>query len=53
MVELKEGSGTRYAPFLLELFEDEAVYRELNDILNTGRNDKYLHTYRILENVMR
>ena len=53
MVELKEGSGTRYAPFLLELFGDETVYRELETILNTGRDDKYRHTYGILENVMR
>ena len=50
--ELKEGSGTRYAPFLLELFEDEAVYRDLNDILNSGRDDKYRHIYTVLEGVL-
>ena len=51
--ELKEGSGTRYAPFLLELFDDEEVYLELEAILNSGRDDKYRHTYTILEKVMR
>ena len=51
--ELKEGSGTRYAPFLLELFEDEEIYRELEDLLTSGRDDKYRHTYTILEKVMR
>ena len=51
--ELKEGSGTRYAPFLLELFEDEEVYRELENLLSSGRDEKYHHTYTILEKVMR
>lgn len=51
--ELKGGSGTRYAPFLLELFEDEEVYRELESILNSGRDDKYRRTYAILDRVMR
>ena len=50
--ELKEGCGTRYAPFLLELFEDESVYNELNSILNSGRDEKYRHTYTILNNVL-
>ena len=52
MAELKEGIGTRYAPFLLELFEDEEVYRDLEAILNSGRDDKYHHTYTVLEKVM-
>ena len=52
IAELKEGSGTRYAPFLPELFEDEEVYRELITILNAGRDDKYRHTYTILESML-
>lgn len=51
--ELREGSGTRYAPFLLELFEDEEVRSELETILNSGRDNKYRHTYTILDNVLR
>ena len=50
--ELKEGSGTRYAPFLLELFEDEEIYHELESILSSGRDDKYRYTYTILKKVM-
>ena len=53
IVELKGGIGTRYAPFLLELFEDEEIYNELKNLLDSGRNDKYRHTYTILEKVMR
>lgn len=51
--ELKEGSGTRYAPFLLELFEEEETYREVESLLSYGRDEKYHHTYTILEKVMR
>ena len=51
--ELREGSGTRYAPFLIELFDDEAVRSELETILNSGRDNKYRHTYTILDNVLR
>jgi len=51
--ELREGSGTRYAPFLLELFEDEEVRSEIESILNGGRDNKYRHTYTILDKVMR
>lgn len=53
IVELRGGSGTRYAPFLLELFEDEEIYRELEELLSSGRDDKYRHTYTILEKVIR
>ena len=52
MEELKEGSGTRYAPFLLELFEDETVCQELASILDAGRDDKYRHTFTLLESVL-
>ena len=50
--ELREGSGTRYAPFLLELFEDEEVKGELEAILDSGRDNKYRHTYTILNNAL-
>ena len=51
--ELREGTGTRYAPFLIELFDDEAVRSELETILNSGRDNKYRHTYTILDKVLR
>ena len=50
--ELREGSGTRYAPCLLELFEDEEVKGELETILDSGRDNKYRHTYTILDNAL-
>lgn len=53
IVELREGSGTQFAPFLTELFEDPDVYRDLDHVLNAGRDEKYCQTYRILENVLK
>ena len=53
IAELKEGSGTRYAPYLPELFEDETVCRELDTILNAGREEKYRNTYRLIDHVTR
>lgn len=50
--EFKKGCGTRYAPFLRELLEDEVVCRELDEILDGGRDEKYRHTYRLLERVV-
>ena len=47
--ELKSGSGTQYAPYLCDLFDDPALCEELNDILQSGRHNKYHQTYRVLE----
>ena len=52
IAEVKAGRGTRYAPYLPELLEDEAVRLELETILNAGRDDKYRHTYTILDSVL-
>ncbi len=52
ITELEEGSGTRYAPFLLELFEEDEIYCDLETILDSGRDDKYRQTYTVLEKVM-
>ncbi|MBR5968876.1 MAG: HD domain-containing protein [Lachnospiraceae bacterium] len=46
--ELKEGAGTRYAPYLVPLFEDEAVLAKLQRILTEGRDENYREAYRIL-----
>lgn len=51
--ELHAGTGTQFAPFLTELFDDEAVYWDLEQVLNAGREEKYRKTYRILENVLK
>ncbi|MCR5651767.1 MAG: HD domain-containing protein [Lachnospiraceae bacterium] len=49
--ELKEGSGTRYAPWLPEIFEDPAVFRDIEYLLKVGRHDTYQETYNLLKNV--
>ena len=46
--ELKEGSGTIYAPWLPELFADKAVLDDLNYLLNNGRQKCYRNMYYLL-----
>ncbi|MBR5970280.1 MAG: HD domain-containing protein [Lachnospiraceae bacterium] len=50
--ELKEDGGVRYAPFMLELLEEEEVRKDLQSLLSEGRDENYRRTYRILEDVM-
>ena len=47
--EVREGSGTRYAPYLDELLRDEGVVRELTYLISGGRDENYRKTYRILK----
>ena len=47
--EVREGSGTRYAPYLEELLRDEGVVRELTYLISGGRDENYRKTYRILK----
>ena len=47
--ELREGSGTRYAPFLLPLFEDDAFCERVHRVLNEGREQNYRKAYRMLK----
>ncbi|MCR5674810.1 MAG: cyclic nucleotide-binding domain-containing protein [Lachnospiraceae bacterium] len=49
--ELKEGSGTRYAPFMADLFEDETVREDLAWMLDQGRQNNYRNTYLLLRGV--
>ncbi len=44
--ELREGSGTRYAPHVVALFDDEAFYRQLESELHSERRSTYLEIYR-------
>ncbi|MBR4759417.1 MAG: hypothetical protein IK078_04630, partial [Lachnospiraceae bacterium] len=46
--ELKEGSGTRYAPWLLDLFADKDVLEDLTYLLRESRNQNYRNMYYML-----
>lgn len=50
--ELKEGSGTRYAPYMAELFEDPATYEDLEYLLKNGRRRMYRDTYFLLKDLI-
>ena len=47
--EMREGSGTRYAPFVVELFDDPSVINELHRILTEGRDENYRITFSLLK----
>ncbi len=49
--EVNEGVGTRYAPWLLELFDSEHVRRDVEYLLTSGRQQNYRETYNLLKNV--
>lgn len=40
--EVLQGSGTRYAPYIAELFNDSDIRDELSDLLTRGRDEAYL-----------
>ena len=46
--ELKAGAGTRYAPYLAELFEEEAVRRDVEYLMQQGRRDSYSRAYQMI-----
>ena len=47
--EIKEGAGTRYAPFLVELFARPEVREDLLYLLDGGRNRMYRELYMLLK----
>ena len=49
--ELKEGAGTRYAPWLAQLFDDSLVRSDIEYLLEEGRQKEYRNTYFLLKNV--
>lgn len=51
IVELKEGAGTRYAPYLPELFDDATLRRDLRFLLQQGRRSSYSKVYRQLKDL--
>ena len=46
--ELHRDSGTRYAPYLAALLEEDEVRQDLQRILTEGRAENYREAYRIL-----
>ena len=50
--ELREGKGTRYAPYIVDLFDDADVLAKLNTLLTEGRDENYRSTYRLLKNLL-
>ncbi len=51
MKELKEGAGTRYAPWLPALFEKPGVFDDIEFLLKEGRRVNYEETYNLLKQV--
>ena len=49
--ELKEGRGTRYAPWLAELFQLPEVYKDIEFILFNSRKQTYRDTFFLLRDM--
>ena len=47
--EFREGSGTRYAPYVVELFSIPEVLEEVRDILEKQRDENYIETYSVMK----
>lgn len=43
--ELIECAGTRYAPFVIDIFEDEDTQKDIEYLLDEGRKRLYSETY--------
>ena len=48
--EFRAESGTRYAPYVVDLFDDDALVEEIKDILENRRDKNYRETYSVLNN---
>ena len=51
--ELRDDGGSRFAPYLVELFDDEGLREDLEGILKGGRERNYYKTYMVLERVLK
>ena len=49
IAELQEGSGTRYAPFVVDLFKEQETCKALQTLLTEGRDENYRETYHLLK----
>ena len=47
--ELKNGSGTRYAPYLYDILTEEDARKEIEDLVTSGRDINYHKMYNILK----
>ncbi len=48
--EIRAASGTTYAPYVVDLFDDEGVVNAINEIITKGRNTNYKRAYSLLAN---
>lgn len=51
--ELREGAGTRYAPYLAKLISSKKVREDINYLLTEGRNINYRNTYLLLSEIQK
>ncbi len=51
--ELEEGAGTRYAPYMKELFGEPAIRDDLAYLLENGREKLYKDTYYLLRDLLK
>lgn len=49
--ELRDGAGTRYAPWLVEIFEDSLADGDIRYLLDEGRKELYRETFRLLKDI--
>ncbi|MBO5564542.1 MAG: HD domain-containing protein [Lachnospiraceae bacterium] len=49
IAELKEASGTRYAPYLTSILNDDDVYPGLQKLLQEGRDGNYRKAFSVLK----
>ena len=50
--ELKEGAGSRYAPYMADLFNDPGTYEDLLDLMENGRQKFYRETFYLLKELI-
>lgn len=51
--EMRAESGTRYAPYMVELMERPEVQKDIRALLQVTREQNYRNTYHVLESVFR
>ena len=49
--EFNEGSGSRYCPEVVELFDSKPVQEDIDFLLHQGREDSYKNAYYLLKNM--
>ena len=49
--ELKDGKGTRYAPDVVDLFNDPEVSKDIEEVLQNARDNNYRKTFTLLKSL--